>query len=152
MKFVPELSQEKFRDILFSNPLYSDATSFYKEYLELLYPLVAREIFAMEKPFTQLNYPEQGGVTGYFSANMKKADLALVQEFLKEHKIDPLNTRAFLKADGTYEITVGSIHKDVRDFSYKDRKFKVINGEFGPYLEEVVYYLDKAKAYAANDC
>lgn len=40
---------------------------------------------------------------------MTQADLALVKEFLADAKINPLNTRAFKKADGTYEITVGSI-------------------------------------------
>jgi len=64
---------------------------------EGLYAQVEREIFALDKPFTQLNFPEEGGTTAYFSPNMKKEDLALVREFLKEKKIEPLNTRAFKK-------------------------------------------------------
>jgi hypothetical protein len=44
--------------------------------------LVEKEIFAIEKPYTQLNFPEEGGVTGYFSPNMVKADLELVKRFL----------------------------------------------------------------------
>ena len=41
---------------------------------------------------------------------MKEEDLTLVKDFMKSQQIDPLNTRAFKKADGTYEITVGSIN------------------------------------------
>jgi hypothetical protein len=40
---------------------------------------------------------------------MKKADLALVSQFLTSQKIDALNTRAFKKSDGSFVITVGSI-------------------------------------------
>ncbi len=152
LKFIPELSQESFRKILFSNPLYNDTDSYYKEYLDRLYPLVEREIFTIEKPFTQLNYPHEGGVTAYFSPNMGIEDLDLVREFLKDQKIDPLNTRAFKKPDGTFEITIGSIEQEVREVAdFKGHKFRVLRGEFGPYLEELNYYLERAKAYAAND-
>jgi dipeptidyl-peptidase-3 len=58
----------------------------------------------------ELNFPEEGGVTGYFSRNMTKSDLALVKEFLDSKKIDVLNTRAFKKGE-KYIITVGSISK-----------------------------------------
>mmetsp|Transcript_5356 Transcript_5356/g.4933 ORF Transcript_5356/g.4933 Transcript_5356/m.4933 type:complete len:155 (+) Transcript_5356:296-760(+) len=143
MKFVPEIDQDSFRKIIFSNPLYIDNDSNYKHYIDLLYPQVEREIFSMEKPFSQLNFPDEGGVTAYFSPNMTKADLALVKEFLKEEKIDPLNTRAFKKPDGSYQITIGSIEQSKHTLKYKDIQFEVIKGEFAPYLKEVNYYLEK---------
>ncbi|CDW76384.1 dipeptidyl-peptidase 3 [Stylonychia lemnae] len=151
MKFVPEIPQEKFRAILYSNPLYSDATSFYAELLDRVYPLVEREIFALEKPFTTLNYPEKGGITAYFSSNMVMADLDLVREFLADQKINPLNTRAFKRDDGTYLITVGSINTGEREVTFKDKQFTVQHGEFSKYLEECNQYLEQAKLYAAND-
>ena len=82
---------------------------------------------------------------------MKQTDLDLIKEFLREQKIDPLNTRAFKKPDGTYEVTIGSIDKSERELTFKEHKFRVCTGEFAPYLEECNYYLDKAKQYAAND-
>ena len=83
---------------------------------------------------------------------MKKEDLQLVSDFLKEQKIDPLNTRAF-KREGLYEITVGSIEtKGSSVLSFRDKPFKIIYGEFATYLEEVVYYLGKTLNYCANDC
>jgi hypothetical protein len=71
------------------------SSSFYKDYLEKLYPLIEREIFELEAPFSQLGFPEEGGVTGYFSPSMTSADLTLIREFFAEKKISPLNTRAF---------------------------------------------------------
>jgi len=146
MKFIPEVSKEKFYAILNSNK-----EKLNQEYLHILYPLVEREIFSMEPPFSQINFPEQGGITAYFSPNMKKADLDLVREFHKAQNIDPLNCRAFKKADGTIEITVGSIEKSTKEVDFKGTKFRVVYGEFAPYLVEVNYYLEKAKNYASND-
>ena len=74
-KFIPEISAETFKTILLSNPLYNDEDAFYKEVVDELYPQVETEIFNIDKPYTQLNFPEEGGVTGYFSRNMNKADL-----------------------------------------------------------------------------
>lgn len=82
---------------------------------------------------------------------MVTADLELVKEFLKDQKIDALNTRAFKKSNGSYEITVGSINQSTQEHTFKDHQFKVIYGEFGAYLEEAISYLEKAKEYAAND-
>lgn len=75
MKFIPELSSEKFLAVLKSNPLYNDSEAFYKQVVDDLWPQLEKEIFNIEKPYTQLNFPEDGGVTGYFGRNVTKADL-----------------------------------------------------------------------------
>lgn len=49
----------------------------------------------MQKPYTQLNFPHDGGVTGYFSRDMNADDLKLIKEVLMKEKVDILNTRAF---------------------------------------------------------
>jgi hypothetical protein len=64
------MEPNRFRAILYSNPLNADADSFYHYYLELLYPQVETEIFAYGKPYTQLNLHEKQGVTAYHSSNM----------------------------------------------------------------------------------
>jgi dipeptidyl-peptidase-3 len=76
------LSQEALKTILFSNPLYSDEDAFYKVVVDELYTQVEKEIFAIDKPYTSLNFPEEGGVTGYFGRNLTKEDLLLVNQFL----------------------------------------------------------------------
>lgn len=151
IKFVPELPQEKFKAILFSHPLYNDESSTYKELLDKIYPLVEKEIYALEKPYTTINFPEDGGISAYFSSNMVKEDLNLVREFLADQKINPLNTRAFKKDNGSFEITVGSINTGEREVTFKDKLFTVTHGEFASYLEETNSYLKQARQYAAND-
>lgn len=104
IKFVPELSEETFKKILDSNK-----EELNQEYLAKIYPCIEKEIFALEKPYSTLNFPDEGGVTAYFSSDMTKEDLAFVTEFMKSITLDPLNTRAFKKADGSFEITVGCV-------------------------------------------
>ena len=103
-KFIPDLDEHTFLSILKSNPLYNDELAFYKQVIDELWPQVKKEVFAMEKPYAQLGFPEKGGVTGYFSRGMTDADLALVKEFLLDQKIDILITRAF-KEHGGYTST-----------------------------------------------
>ena len=82
LKFIPDLSPAIFETILRSNPLTKDKKNIYNELIDVLYKQIKTEIFNIDKPYTQLNFPEEGGVTGYFSRNMTKNDLNLVQEFL----------------------------------------------------------------------
>jgi hypothetical protein len=55
MKFVPELSGEfeTLKKILYSHPRLET----FKYVLDKLLPLVDIEIFKMEKPYTQINFP-----------------------------------------------------------------------------------------------
>jgi dipeptidyl-peptidase-3 len=150
-KFVPELDPAKFKAILTSSPLYDDPKSIYRATFERVWPLVEREVFALETPFASLGLPAEGGVTGYFSPSMTPEDLTDVKDFLAEIKLSPLNTRAFKLHDGSIEITVGSINKHATEHTFRGKKFKVQYGEFAPFLEEMNGYILEAAKYAAND-
>jgi len=152
-KFVPELQPEKFRAIITSNPLYHDASygQMYRDYVDRLLPLLEREVFALDKPFSSLGLPADGGVTGYFSPNMTPDDLTLIRDFFGDSKLSPLNTRAFKHGEGKFEITVGSINVSKSEHEFKGAKITVSYGEFAPFLEEVCYYLQRAREYAANE-
>ena len=39
----------------------------YKEFVDRLFPLIDIELYALEKPYTSLGLPQEGGVTAYFS-------------------------------------------------------------------------------------
>ena len=43
---------------------------------------IKNEIFSYEKPYSGVGFPEEGGITGYFSRSITKADLKLIKEFL----------------------------------------------------------------------
>jgi hypothetical protein len=58
---------------------------------------------------------------------MDKKDLALVKEFLDDHQIDILNTRAFKPSPDHYIISVGSIDKSLsqKSIPFKGKLFDV---------------------------
>lgn len=152
MKFVPDLSMASFKKIIYSNPLYGDQDSFYREVVDEIYPQIEVEIFAYESPFRQLQFPYDGGVTAYFGRNLTKEDLDLVGAFCDDQKVSLLNTRTF-KENGKFIITVGSVSKDLtrRDIEFKGQKFDIEYGEFAGYLEEVNFYMSEALKYAGNE-
>lgn len=118
---------------------------------------VEKEIFAYETPYTQLNFPESGGVTGYFSRNIVGADLDLTKRFLKSEQciargLDILNTRVFKRAENDYILTVASAsEKECCSVQFEGNSFELRFGEFSAYLEECKGYLEKALQFVAND-
>jgi hypothetical protein len=100
---------EKFQAILYSHPNIERPKNFFKKYLEKLMPQLEKEIFSLDKPYTQLNYSEEDGITAYFGLNITKENLAIITILLRHMKFDILNTRAFKQSDGTIVITIGSI-------------------------------------------
>ena len=87
----------------------NEPSALYRDVLEEIWPQVDKEIFAIEKPYTQLNFPEDGGVTGYFSRNCTKKDLEVVKRICDKEKIDVLNTRVFKYGENHLKIMVGSV-------------------------------------------
>lgn len=120
-KFVPDVSSEDFKKILYSHPALNKPHYLLQETFDLLYPQVEKELFEYGSPYTQINFPHSGGITAYFSRNMTAEDLQLVSEFLKHQKIDVLNTRAFKSDDSHFLITIGSV---LSDGSQKGVEFK----------------------------
>lgn len=100
-----------------------------------VYPQVEKELFSFEQPYKMLGYPSDGGVTGYFSQNMTKSDLKLVQELCGSQNINILNTRAFKQNDTSFIVSVGSIDEGQnRVVHFKNTSFNIEYGEFKAYL------------------
>ena len=70
MKFVPDVAPEKFWAILHSHPKANQQDSLIKYALDRFQDKVAVEVFAYDAPYTQINFPQEGGITAYFSRNM----------------------------------------------------------------------------------
>ena len=77
---------------------------------------ISKDVYAFSKPYKQLGFPEDGGVTAYFGRNLKKDELKLVKEFLDHEGIDVLNKKKKKKEERKYIITVGS--KDTNRTKY----------------------------------
>ena len=87
MKFIPEIDSEHFLKVLKSHPDYTGSTrkaKVYKQLVDETFPEIEREIYAIQKPYKQLGFPHEGGVTAYFGRNMNKTDLGIVRDFLND--------------------------------------------------------------------
>ena len=159
MKFIPEISPEQFWGIINSNPRASqrDSPLYYCLTANTMKDQIEVEVFAYEAPYTQLNFPSEGGITAYFSRNMTQKDLALTKEFLLSAEavtkgLDILNTRVFKKSSIEFLLTVGSISSEGSCTMYfREYTFTVQYGEFSAYLKQMNSYLEKALPYAANE-
>lgn len=81
----------------------------------------------------------------------------MIDEFMKEHKISPLNTR-LVKSEGGFEVKLAStkatLDKDIpylKEYTYQGHKIKVSRGDFDFAMDEIVKNLKLAKHYAANE-
>lgn len=117
MKFIPDLPEAVFWNILSTHPKANQEGSDMLYALQTFRSKVEKEVYAYDAPYTQLNFPQEGGVTAYFSRSMTKEDLELTKEFLQSAEavakgLDILNTRVFKKSDSEFLLTVGSISEE----------------------------------------
>jgi dipeptidyl-peptidase-3 len=109
------------------------------------------KMYSLESNERELGLPPSG-VSSYYSENITKADIELVQEVLNEKKIEAYNTRIFKTADGTLEVRLASAESGpVATYEHKGVKVSIVRGDFKEEMAQVVHYLQKAKEYAANE-
>jgi len=62
-KFIPDLTRGTFKKILLSNPLYSAGNTLYTQVISEIYDQVEEELFNIENPYTNINFPHEEGIT-----------------------------------------------------------------------------------------
>ncbi|KAJ3053506.1 hypothetical protein HK097_004145 [Rhizophlyctis rosea] len=145
-KFIPRLSASDFTKILQHSSI-PTAHPLFQKLQERIYALT---------PESQLliGFPAEGHITGYYSPNIGKQDVALVQSFLEKNNISPLNTRLFKSdSDGSYEVKIASaqISQPPKEYSWEGHKIVVTYGDFSEDMKSVAENLKKAGEFAANE-
>lgn len=138
-KIVPSIEEKEFTELVQLHPSYEDKASLYRKIVDEILPLIQREIFNSKSPFTTIGFPEEGGVSAYYSRNMKKEDRALIENYAEKENFSLLNTRVFKTGEHKFTITVASSEKtDPRVINYEGAEITIQNGEFAQYLKDVV--------------
>lgn len=161
-KFVPRLAAAEFQKIAAARGC---ADAFTK---------VQDEIYSIEPAARNLiGYPEDGHLSGYYSSNVTKADIANVQAFLDKNSINALNTRyaedcqkvpfswntlmddlllrLFKDDSGSFRLLVASAVEDSKDLDMDGTPLKLIYGDFKAEMAKAAENVAKAKRYAANE-
>lgn len=153
-KFVPNLDSDKFELIVKSSKAYRAQ----KDDIERLWADTKVPIYRLTNRTKSLGLADQG-VTTYFSDNCTQEDSDLVNEWLKEKKIEGYICRTFKTEENghaTYEIKLASVETDSKEGitldaeEYKGSTFKITRGDYSRLLELVNRNLVLAKKHAAN--
>ncbi|CAO3672399.1 unnamed protein product [Umbelopsis ramanniana] len=144
-KFIPRVSAQDIQRIV--------EASAHRQKALALWESTKEEIFSIEPSAkTLLGFPEDGHVSGYYSSNITKADIKLVQDYCEKIPLDPLNTRLF-KDDQGYQLRIASaVAKDPEVHTLPDgASLQVHYGDFSEYMTEVAKNIKAAIPFAANE-
>ncbi|KAI9596911.1 peptidase family M49-domain-containing protein [Syncephalis fuscata] len=146
VKFVPRVPAETFRKVVAASARHEEALP--------LFDKLSDEIYAVKPAArTLLGYPDDGHVTNYYSKNITKDDIKLVQSFCESRHMDPLNTRLFKQDDGTFTLRIASAEHDREPerHTFQDRTILLVKGDYHPQMAAIAAELKQAIPYAAND-
>ena len=146
-KFIPECSEEAFRQFFLSTPYWS-ANS---QQFERIYERVGPSIFNAETPYALIDFSDKKGTSGYYSKNVTSADAEAVKNLLIERGIHSENNRMTKQDSTSYTVKVGSIERKEETVEDKGLKVKLQYGEFSPFLRDLNAHLGEARKYAANE-
>lgn len=154
-KIVPNLTQDQFEAIVNSSKAYqADAKK-----IEYLWNETKGPIFLLDEKTKNLGF-NNAAITTYFSANCTEQDSELVNEWLKEKRIEAYICRTFKITEGTktiFDIKLASVdtgedNEVTRpDEEFKGNYFRVTRGDYSPILAHVIKNLKSAQSNSANE-
>ncbi|GAA5805626.1 hypothetical protein HPULCUR_011147 [Helicostylum pulchrum] len=146
-KFIPRLSEQDFAKII--------SGSGSKEAIEL-FEQSKQELYSVEPIARNLiGFPEDGHISGYYSQNISKSDILLVQGFLEKEKIDPLNTRLFKDdKNNQFKLVIASAEEQQATKTYSlenGSKIEVSYTDFQAPMKKIAQAISDAIPFVAND-
>lgn len=149
-KIIPSISRAEFRKCV------QLLATLQGQEAEILAAYDAAEdtIFALDPTPLQHIGLDGEGVSSYYTHDLTKEEIALVQRCLEAHKIRSENTRIAKLGDKEYRVRVASAHvspEPIAEFESEGARILVCDGGFSKYLTKVIEYMREARKYAANE-
>ena len=141
-KFIPQLSIEKFEEILKSSPCYKE--------INYIWECIKNIVYDESLEFKTINLNEKKGKNSYYLGEIKLENIIEIDTFLKDHNIELQNTRLMMINPNKFCYLVASIDERIEDLE-NDNKILGYYGEFGNFLRRVNENLENAKKYCLND-
>ena len=145
-KFIPRCSREDLAKIL-SAGNNAGQSSLDSSVLDAIYALEPSSVL-------MLGYPDQQHTSAYYSSDVTRAEIDLVQKFLESRNISAYNTRLFKDTQNTSNFVVRLASAEVKPSETYQYEGKTIRIEYGDYQQEmakIVEALEHALPYAGND-
>jgi dipeptidyl-peptidase-3 len=148
-KIIPEISEEIFYKFISLSRCFENKQI--KEKINNLWERIKKFVYNFEGIYGFLGLNPQG-LSGFYSHDMTKEEVLLVDEFLQVIKISPLNTRIGKISNKEYIVLIASANcKKKSTHFYNDNKIHVTYGDFAPFMRRISKSLEKAYDYAANN-
>ncbi|ORX57056.1 dipeptidyl peptidase III [Hesseltinella vesiculosa] len=143
-KFIPRIAEADFEKVVAAAPQ--------AEKVMALFESCKGEIYSVDPVAKNLlGYPDDGHLSGYYSANITKDDIKTVQSYLETLAIYPLNTRLF-KTEKGYELMVASSDEATEHHTFPDgNTLTVTYGDFKDQMAKVNKHIHAAQAVSANE-
>lgn len=146
-KRIPDLSCEKFEEILKQSPKYESFSEIWNKIKFLIYrslPLL---------PKTSSKYTDQYIVGTYYLNGITVEEIKKIDEILTKKNILLVNTRLQKIEDNKYEVLIASIEEKEEKLEVENENISITlkYGDFKDYLIKINSYLKKAREYANND-
>ena len=139
-KFVPLIAQDKVEAILKTSQRYGE--------IEELWNKIKGIVYDNSEKCSTINLEEKGGKNSYYLGGIKEEEIKMVDKYLQEKNIDPLNTRLLKVKGDKYVVLIGSI--DTKTEQWTD-KITAYYGEFSSFLSRINKHLEEAKKYCYNE-
>lgn len=142
-KFIPELPQEQFEEILKSSDCYEND-------IKYIWECVRDIVYDDSLEFKTINLSEKKGKNSFYLGDIRLENINEIDEYLKKSGKDPRNTRLTMIDPNKFCYLVSSIEEKIEDLDSNNRIIGYY-GEFSEFLKRVNYNLEKAKSYCMND-
>jgi dipeptidyl-peptidase III len=115
-----------------------------------LFDEVGHKIYSIDPDERALGL-EGTGTSAYYSENVTKAEIELVNAYMEERQISAYNTRLLKDDDGRLVLMAASVAAVEQIEDYRGKTIIRRSGDYADILDEVVKCFEKALLYAAND-
>ncbi|KRX04492.1 hypothetical protein PPERSA_06045 [Pseudocohnilembus persalinus] len=144
-KFVPECSQEIFTKFIQLSNNYET----HKSIIDFLWNDIKDFVYGYKGILEKIDYPQKGQ-TGYYSQNISKEEIDLVDEFLTVMNLDPLNTRVLKQSDSHFQVHFASINAHSTKHQYQGKTIELVYGDYSAFLRRLNQALAHSLQYSAN--
>lgn len=141
-KFIPELPQEKFEEILQSSTCFAE--------IKYIWDCIKDIVYDESLEHFTINLTEKKGKNSFYLGEIKLENIKEIDEFLISKEKDLRNTRLMMINPNKFCYLVASVNEGIEDLADNNRVIGYY-GEFSPFLKRVNENLENAKKFCYND-
>jgi len=146
-KLVPQLTKEKFDDLVrrIGTPR-----------MKIIWTRIGNLVYDRNPPLNNLEFPDRGGVSSYYSYNVTSSDAELVKRFLISiNQVDLHWNSRLWKVDDVLDVKIASNKGQwipiLGDYEFEGQKIRISNGDFHIFTQRIISHLSNALPYSANE-